>query len=122
MLRAMPAVERQQLLACCVAWMLGTPAPVGPRAARPAALGELEICWDTAFQPDEAVLGRLSKSELHRIARERLGPEDIDLRDLGGKKKSEMVEAVAEGFRRYRERSSGRAPWIPDAIAERDDG
>ena len=121
-LRAMPGADKARLLACCVARMLGTPAPTGPRPARAAALGELGIPWDVAFRTDAAVLGRLPKAELMRIARERLDPEDIDLHGLNALPKKELVEAVAAAFALHRERHSGRSPWIPDAIAGRGGG
>ncbi|MDE0124242.1 MAG: ParB/RepB/Spo0J family partition protein [Bryobacterales bacterium] len=120
-LRAMDEGDKRRLLAVCVARMLGTRA-AGVLPEADEALGELGINWDVVFDPGPAVLGRLPKAELMRIARERLDPEDIDLRGLNGMSKKDLVETVAAAFALHRERHSGRSPWIPAAIDGRDGG
>ena len=113
-LRAMSGADRKRLLACCVARML---LPRSPGAtATDVALAGLGIDWHQAFVPGAAVLSRLTRAQLIRLAEDHLPPGDCDLAHLRKMKKTELVESLGATFDRRRERD-GRSPWIPAEIA-----
>lgn len=112
--RVLTDSEREQLLTCCVARMLGTSRPAGSWADR-ALHAEIPISWPALFDPEAAILSRLTKAQLLEIARRDFPAELLDLRALAGLKKAELVQRLADASAEYRA-AKGESPWLPPEV------
>jgi len=112
--RELPGDRRAQLLTCCVARVLTTSRP-GVSWADRAIHAEIQISWPALFDPEAAVLSRLTKAQLLEIARRDIFDGLLDPRPLASLKKAELVERIAEASAEYRAVKGG-SPWLPSEV------
>lgn len=112
--RALTGRQREQLLTCCVARMLGPTRPAESWADR-AIHAEIPISWPARFDPEPAILSRLTKAQLLEIARRDFPAELLDLRGLASLKKAELVQRLADASAEYRA-AKGESPWLPPEV------